>query len=127
MVEFDKRHRERGIRAVAVHPGGIKTELQRHYPAEEEQALVDSINKANVQAGLPPFQYKTVEQGAATSVWAALVADADAVGGRYCEDCHVAQVADGEGLRGGVRPDAIDPDRASALWSKAEEMVGERY
>ena len=115
------------MRAAAVHPGAIKTELQRHYSTEEEAALVASINKANAEAGRPPFQYKTVQQGAATTVWAAAVADADAVGGRYCEDCHVAEVDDGEGLRSGVRSYAVDPDHAAALWAKAEELVGERF
>ena len=126
-VEFDRRHRSRKIRATAVHPGGIQTELQRHYPVAEEEALVASINAANAAAGLPPFRYKTVPQGAATSVWAAVGADADAVGGRYCEDCHVAEVDDSEGIHGGVRSYALDPDRAEALWARSEELVGERF
>ena len=95
-------------------------------PAEEE-ALVASINAANAAAGLPPFRYKTIPQGAATTVWAAVVADADAVGGRYCEDCHVAEVDDSEGMHGGVRSYALDPDRAKALWARSEELVGERF
>ncbi|MBW9080735.1 SDR family NAD(P)-dependent oxidoreductase [Rhizobium pusense] len=126
-VEFDRRHKTRNVRATAVHPGGIQTELQRHYPAEEEQALVDSINAANAAAGLPPFQYKSIPQGAATSVWAAVVASADEVGGRYCEDCHVAEVDDSDGMHGGVRSYAIDPEHAKALWAKSEELVGERF
>jgi NAD(P)-dependent dehydrogenase (short-subunit alcohol dehydrogenase family) len=126
-VEFDRRHRSRNIRATAVHPGGIRTELQRHYSAAEEEALVASINAANAAAGLPPFRYKTVPQGAATSVWAAVVADADVVGGRYCEDCHVAEVDDSDGVHGGVRSYAVDPDRAKALWARSEELVGERF
>ncbi|WP_277980546.1 SDR family NAD(P)-dependent oxidoreductase [Sphingomonas phyllosphaerae] len=126
-VEFDRRHRDRGIRAAAVHPGGIRTELQRHYSREEDEALVASINRTNAAAGLPPFQWKTVEQGAATTLWAAAVADADMIGGQYCEDCHVAPVSDGEGIAGGVRPYAVDPKRAQALWEKAEELVGERF
>ncbi|WP_421566497.1 SDR family NAD(P)-dependent oxidoreductase [Ochrobactrum sp. EDr1-4] len=126
-VEFDRRHRNRNIRAVAVHPGGIQTELQRHYPAEDEQALVDSINKANAAAGLPPFQYKSVQQGAATSVWAAIVAPSNDIGGRYCEDCHVAETDDTDGFRNGVRSYAQDTDRAKALWAKSEQMVGDTY
>jgi NAD(P)-dependent dehydrogenase (short-subunit alcohol dehydrogenase family) len=126
-VEFDRRHRGRGVRATAVHPGGIRTELQRHYSDEEEAALVASINQSNAAAGLPPFRYKTVPQGAATTVWAGVVADADAVGGHYCEDCHVAPVATGDGITDGVRPYAVNPQRAQALWTKAEEMIGESY
>jgi hypothetical protein len=90
-------------------------------------ALVASINETAAKAGTPPFEFKTIPQGAATSVWAAVVADADTVGGRYCEDCHVAEVQDGEGIRGGVRPYAFDSDNAKALWAKGEEMVGERF
>lgn len=126
-VEFDRRHRSRGVRATAIHPGGIRTELARHMDEAMETALIESINAAHAQAGLPPFRYKTLPQGAATSVWAAAVADADAIGARYCEDCHVAEIVQGEGVRGGVRPYALDPDHAAALWAKSEEMVGERF
>ncbi|OLP57734.1 shikimate dehydrogenase [Xaviernesmea oryzae] len=126
-VEFDRRHRARGVRAAAVHPGGIRTELMRHMSAADEDALIGSINAAHAAAGLPPFVFKSIPEGAATSVWAAVVAEADHVGGRYCEDCHVAEVQDGEGIRGGVRPYAIDPERAKALWAKSEALVGEQF
>ncbi|MFG1421405.1 SDR family NAD(P)-dependent oxidoreductase [Roseixanthobacter liquoris] len=126
-VAFDRRHRDRGVRAAAVHPGGIRTELGRHMTAADEEALIASINAAQATAGLPPFAYKTIPQGAATTVWAAAVADANAVGGRYCEDCHVADVQDGEGIRAGVRPYALDATRAEALWRKSEELVHERF
>lgn len=126
-VEFDRRHRDRGVRATAVHPGGIRTELLRHLSPAEEEALIASINDSHIAAGLPPFVFKTIPQGATTSVWAAVVAEADAVGGRYCEDCHVAQVQDGEGLRSGGRPYALNAQRAEALWRKSEELVGERF
>jgi hypothetical protein len=56
-----------------------------------------------------------------------VVAPADAVGGRYCEDCHVAELVDGDEARDGVRAYALDPDHAKALWAKSEEMVGERF
>ena len=55
------------------------------------------------------------------------VADAEAIGGRYCEDCHVAEVASVPGVREGVQPYALDPQRAQALWRKSEELVGERF
>jgi NAD(P)-dependent dehydrogenase (short-subunit alcohol dehydrogenase family) len=126
-VEFDRRHKARGVRAAAVHPGGIQTELGRHMTPELQQQIMDSIARATPAGGTGAFQWKTIPQGAATSVWAGAVAAADEVGGRYCEDCHVAPVVDGEGLRGGVRPYAIDPENAKALWAKSEEMVGERF
>jgi NAD(P)-dependent dehydrogenase (short-subunit alcohol dehydrogenase family) len=126
-VEFDRRHKADGVRATAVHPGGIQTELGRYMTPEVTQAMIDSINTAARPAGAPAFSWKTIPQGAATSVWAGVVAEADAVGGRYCEDCHVAEIVEGEGIRGGVRPYALDPERAKALWAKSEEMVGERF
>jgi NAD(P)-dependent dehydrogenase (short-subunit alcohol dehydrogenase family) len=125
-VEFDRRHRARGVRATAVHPGGIRTELSRHLTPAVLEKLIAEIN-ASQPKGAPPFSYKSIPQGAATSVWAACVADAAAIGGRYCEDCHVAEVASVPGLREGVQPYALDPERAQALWKKSEEWVGERF
>ena len=125
-VEFDRRHKARGVRATAVHPGGIKTELSRHLTPEVLQKLIAEIN-SNQPKGAAPFSYKSIPQGAATSVWAACVADAEAVGGRYCEDCHVAEVVADRGLRAGVRPYALDPQHAQALWLKSEQLVGEHF
>jgi NAD(P)-dependent dehydrogenase (short-subunit alcohol dehydrogenase family) len=125
-VEFDRRHKARGARATAVHPGGIRTELSRHLTPEAMEKLIAEIN-ARQPKGAPPFTYKSIPQGAATSVWAACVADAEAIGGRYCEDCHVAEVVTAPGLRGGVRAYALDAQHAQALWQKSEEMVGERF
>jgi NAD(P)-dependent dehydrogenase (short-subunit alcohol dehydrogenase family) len=124
-VEFDRRHKAR-VRATALHPGGIQTELGRHMTPEVRQALLDAI-AANNPPDAPAFRYKTIPQGAATSVWAAVVAPADAVGGRYCEDCRVAKVVENESFGDGVRAYALDPDNAKALWAKSEEMVGERF
>ena len=72
------------------------------------------------------FRYKTVPQGAATQVWCSFVAAADAIGGRYCEDCHVCEVND-TATRKGVRSYALDPARAEALWALSEKMVGEEF
>jgi NAD(P)-dependent dehydrogenase (short-subunit alcohol dehydrogenase family) len=125
-VEFDRRHKARGVRATAVHPGGIQTELGRHMTPEVRERLIATIN-ASQPKGAAPFSYKSIPQGAATSVWAACVADAEAIGGRYCEDCHVAEVVSVPGVFRGVRPYALDPQRAQALWQKSEELVGERF
>jgi NAD(P)-dependent dehydrogenase (short-subunit alcohol dehydrogenase family) len=125
-VEFDRRHRARGVRATALHPGAIETELARYMTPEARTALIANIN-ASMPKGAPPFSYKSIPQGAATSVWAACVADADAVGGRYCEDCHVAEISSTPGIRGGVQPYALDAVRAQALWLKSEQMVGEQF
>lgn len=126
-VEFDRRHKDKGIRATAIHPGGIQTELARHVSDKTLEQLIAAIDETQKRHGGAPFKYKSIPQGAATSVWAGAVAPAEEVGGRYCEDCHVAEVVDGEGLRGGVRPYALDAEHARALWTKSEEMVGERF
>jgi NAD(P)-dependent dehydrogenase (short-subunit alcohol dehydrogenase family) len=91
-VAFDQRHRERGVRAAAVHPGGIQTELARHMDPSHLQAMVDQISKQLVAEGKGPFQFKTVPQGAATSVWADVVASAGEIGDQYCENCHVGKI-----------------------------------
>ena len=115
------------MRAVAVHPGGIQTELGRHLKPEVIQAMIEQINAANAGGGAAAFEWKTIPQGAATSVWAGVVAPADLVGGLYCEDCHVAELTDSADVRAGVRGYALDPEHAKALWAKSEEMVGERF
>jgi hypothetical protein len=117
------------VRATAVHPGGIQTELARHLDADALPNLVATLNAELAQEGKPPFEFKTIPQGAATSVWAGVVANGDDVGGRYCENCHVATVTEAQvsRLSEGVRPYALDGARAKALWAKSEEMVGERF
>ena len=131
-VEFDRRHKGAGIRATAVHPGGIATELGRYAYAEPGalQKRVDQINAEHAAMGKPAFSLKSVPQGAATSVWAGVVAPAAAVGGLYCENCHVAERLEGEvssAVIEGVRPYALDAQRAKALWAKSEQMVGETF
>ncbi len=125
-VEFDRRHKADGIRATAVHPGGIQTELGRHMKPGALEALLEDFNK-NRKPGEPEFQFKSIPQGAATSVWAGVKAAADLVGGKFCEDCHVAELKEGVDVRSGVRAYALDGEHAKALWAKSEEMVGERF
>lgn len=128
-VEFDRRHKAQGIRATAVHPGGIQTELGRYMTPEVTAAMIKSINDANLASGntTAQFSWKSIPQGAATSLWAGFVAPADEVGGLYCEDCHVAERNDNPAARGGIRPYALNADHAKALWKKSEEMVGETF
>jgi NAD(P)-dependent dehydrogenase (short-subunit alcohol dehydrogenase family) len=130
-VEFDKRHRGRGVRAAAVHPGGIQTELGRYAEPGRIEKVITQINEQLAAEGRGPFQWKTIPQGSATSVWAAVVASADEVGGRYCENCHVGEiVAEDQSISvisEGVRAYALDPANAQALWKKSEEMVGEAF
>jgi NAD(P)-dependent dehydrogenase (short-subunit alcohol dehydrogenase family) len=128
-VEFDRRHRARGVRATALHPGGIMTELDRHLQPGELKATVERINAELAAEGQPAFQFKTIPQGAATSVWAAFVAPAEEVGGRYCEDSQVSQVTKGliSPVSPGVRPYALNPEHAKALWARSEELVAEHF
>jgi NAD(P)-dependent dehydrogenase (short-subunit alcohol dehydrogenase family) len=130
-VEFDRRHRWRGVRGVAVHPGGIATELARHMPDGAIEAWFQQIQEQRAAVGEPPFEFKSIPQGAATSIWAGVVASADEVGGKYCEDCQVGELIPAGSQVGvisrGVRGYALDPENASALWRKSEEMVGETF
>jgi NAD(P)-dependent dehydrogenase (short-subunit alcohol dehydrogenase family) len=115
-VELDRLAAASGLRAFAVHPGGILTPLQRHIPIEEqrERGWID-------EHGNPPARFKSTEQGAATQTWAAASPQLDGMGGLYLEDCEVAEVTE-EG--GGVRAYAIDPDEAQRLWAFSAELTG---
>jgi NAD(P)-dependent dehydrogenase (short-subunit alcohol dehydrogenase family) len=130
-VAFDKRHRDRGIRAAAVHPGVIHTELARHVDSSQIEKIIEERNRQLAAEGKAPFRWKTIPQGAATSVWAGVVAPAEEIGGKYCEDCHVASVVPTEipvsAMTEGVREYALDAKTAEALWKKSEEMVGESF
>jgi NAD(P)-dependent dehydrogenase (short-subunit alcohol dehydrogenase family) len=124
-VALDSRLKGRGVRATSLHPGGIQTELGRHLTPE----LMDQVRTRMSQGLKDPsaFRFKTVPQGSATSVWAGFVASADAVGGHYCEDCHVCEINDDVTSRVGVRSYALNLAHANDLWRKSEEMVGERF
>jgi NAD(P)-dependent dehydrogenase (short-subunit alcohol dehydrogenase family) len=130
-VAFDRRHRDSGVRAAAVHPGGIATELARYLDPTQIPKMLDQLNQQLAAEGKGPFQWKTIPQGAATSVWAGIVASADEIGGRYCENCHVGSIVPDHvtisAISEGVRGYALDPKTAEALWKKSEEMVGESF
>ena len=131
-VAFDRRHRGKGIRAAAVHPGGVRTELDRHIDRIHVEKMIEQMNKQLASEGKAPFQLKTIPQGAATSVWAAVVAPADEIGGgQYSENCHVGKIVPDDvtitAVSEGVRSYALDPKNAEALWKKSEEMVRESF
>jgi NAD(P)-dependent dehydrogenase (short-subunit alcohol dehydrogenase family) len=130
-VAFDRRHREHGIRAAAVHPGGIQTELARYLDPSHIENIVDQLNKQLAAEGKGPFEFKTIPQGAATSVWAGVVAASDEIGGQYCENCHVGRIVPDNvtisAVSEGVRGYALDAKNAEALWKKSEELVGESF
>jgi hypothetical protein len=68
-------------------------------------------------------RWKTIEQGAATTVWAATAPELDGEGGRYLEDCAIAELVDDPTASGGVRAYALDPERADALWEWTERAI----
>lgn len=116
-VELDRRLADRGAHAYSLHPGGIMTELGRHLTEETMSVLADSMPSGQA------MDWKTIPQGAATSVWAATAGELDAHGGAYLEDCQVAERNDVPDARGGIKSYAIDPDRAAALWDRTEEWI----
>lgn len=119
-IGLDQRASGFGVRAFAVHPGGIMTDLQRFMPEEEKRAMGWIDAEGRLAEG-----FKSPQQGAATSVWCATSPRLDGMGGLYCEDCDVAQAvpADAPGWTG-VRPWAIDRAAADGLWRLSEAMTG---
>ncbi len=119
-IGLDKRGAPHNVRAFAVHPGGIMTDLQRYMPEEEKRAMGWIDEHGNVNE-----RFKTPSQGAATSVWCATNAQLDGKGGVYCEDCDIAELVPPDSKDfSGVRPWAVDPALADKLWSLSERMTG---
>lgn len=121
-VELDRRLRDAGIRAYAVHPGVIMTKLARHLSPEDIQELM-----AKGEQPGPKMTFKPVEAGAATTVFAATAPELEARGGIYLEDCGVSQLAETEQASTGYAPYAVDAEAAVRLWQISEELVGERF
>ena len=119
-VGLNLRMRERGVRAFAVHPGMIMTNLARHLEAADITALTDRSSSSE------PLVFKTLEQGAATTLWAATTPDLALEGGQYLEDCHIAPPAESGGSSG-VESYAVDPAMAEKLWLLSEDLVGQSF
>ena len=117
-VGLERRLGARGVHANALHPGGIMTELSRHLQPEDMQFL---------QARTRGMKFKSVEAGAATSVFSATAPELEGRGGLYLEDCHVAAVNDAPDALDGVKSYALDPQSAERLWEVSEKLVGERF
>jgi NAD(P)-dependent dehydrogenase (short-subunit alcohol dehydrogenase family) len=118
-VGFDKRFKDRGVRAFAVMPGGIMTPLQRHLPIEEQKAMGWIDDDGKVRDG-----FKTTQQGASTSVWAAVGGELDGTGGLYLEDLAQAKPWSQDNPWAGVMPHALDPEAADRLWALSVETTG---
>jgi NAD(P)-dependent dehydrogenase (short-subunit alcohol dehydrogenase family) len=128
-VELERRLGACGVHAYAVHPGMIMTDLGRHLTPDDIAALQAMAKRPSGGAGagsggggggggrgLPPF--KSVPEGAATTVWAATAPELAARGGTYLEDCAISS---------GHAPWALDAKAARRLWELSEELVGERF
>ncbi len=113
-VEVDRRYQRDGIRAFALHPGAIlDTDLARNFDPEEMKLVIERARRIG--------SFKTVEQGAATTIWCATSPQLDGLGGVYCENCDIAAVkTEGDD---GVRPYAIDPEIAQRLWAWSERWL----
>jgi NAD(P)-dependent dehydrogenase (short-subunit alcohol dehydrogenase family) len=122
-VQLDEIGKAYGIRAFAVHPGGIKTPLQRHLTMDEQIAM--GWYKPD---GSLIDLFKSVEAGASTSVWCAVSPLLEGEGGVYCEDCNIATLwKEGMPPYSGVRPRAIDREIAARLWTASEAMTGVKF
>lgn len=112
-VELERRMGPSGVHAYALHPGVIMTELSRHLTEDDT---------ASLGKRLTGLAMKTVEQGAATTLYAAVSPELEGRGGVYLEDCHVADVTPGDGSAG-YAPWAMDRDEAARLWAWSQEQT----
>lgn len=114
--ELDRREWAAGVRAYAVHPGLIHTDLGRHLTPEAIRQIVGRATESGAE------MRKTVEQGAATTVWAATASELADRGGLYLADCGVPEPPESGGK--GAALHARDPEAAARLWAVSEETLG---
>src|SRR5262245_25240727 len=119
-VELDRRLASRGVRANALHPGGIVTELGRHLTQDDIKELMS-------RAPGGKMEWTTPEQGAATSVWAATAPELEGKGGLYLDDCQIARERTSPDDPSGYEAYARDPAAARRLWTVSEQLVGETF
>jgi len=123
-LELDNRAKVFGVRVYSVHPGNIwGTELAREAPLELLQnfGFIDE-NGNPVQEVIDSL--KTIPQGAATTIWIATSPLLDNIGGVYCEDADIAELALGQEISTGVKPYSLDETNAKRLWKLTEELTG---
>jgi NAD(P)-dependent dehydrogenase (short-subunit alcohol dehydrogenase family) len=115
-VHLDRLARDGGVRAFALHPGAIHTNLVRYMTEQELNDLRGRLTQSSQV-------FKTPEQGAATQVWAATSPQLDGMGGVYLENCDIAEPATAD-ANTGVRDYAIDPEQAARLWTLSADLTG---
>jgi NAD(P)-dependent dehydrogenase (short-subunit alcohol dehydrogenase family) len=120
-VELDRRLASAGVRANAVHPGVILTDLGRHLTPADVELL------RSRSPGGRGFRWKSVEAGAATATWAATAPELEGRGGLYLEDCGIAAPKRSAADAAGYESWAVDPGAAARLWEASEQMVGQTF
>jgi NAD(P)-dependent dehydrogenase (short-subunit alcohol dehydrogenase family) len=122
-LQLDRIGEPQGVRAFSVHPGGIRTPLQRHLSMEEQTAMGWYDEHGNLN---PAF--KSIEEGAATSVWCATSPLLEGMGGVYCEDCNIALPSElARSRTSGVEAHVCDPALAELLWRRSEVLCGVEF
>jgi len=118
--ELDRRYGSRGLHALSVHPGSILTKLRRHLRPDNPLLAAMSGNEEYIKS------QKSVEQGAATQVRAAVAREWEGKGGRYLENCAESPPLDPNApfFTAGYAPHAYNPDAEARLWKASCEMVG---
>lgn len=123
-LEFDNLAKAFNVRAYSLHPGSIAgTELGRDASLE----LFQKMGFCDAEGNLLPevaASLKTIKQGAATTVWCATSALLNNIGGVYCEDADIAELATDPLMPNGVKPYSLDQTNAKRLWALSEAMTG---
>ena len=130
-VELDRLGQKHNVRAFGLHPGAIvETDLSRHLQPDDLKAFGITVEngKMKFDPARTPFTFKSIAQGAATTVWCATSPQLNGRGGVYCEDCDIAAPTAAENLTAnGVRSWAIDPETARGLWTLSEQLTGVKF
>jgi NAD(P)-dependent dehydrogenase (short-subunit alcohol dehydrogenase family) len=125
-IELDRRGQGNGVRAFAVHPGGILTDLVRYLTDVELKTWGITRDGGSLKA--PSSGFKSVAQGAATTMWCAVSPQLAGKGGVYCEDCDIAELVPNDSpALSGVRHWAVDQPTAKALWDLSEQLTGVKW
>ncbi|MDJ1491789.1 SDR family NAD(P)-dependent oxidoreductase [Cytophagaceae bacterium DM2B3-1] len=123
-MELDNRAQSSNVRVYSVHPGSIAgTELGREASLE----LFQKMGFLDADGNLLPevaASLKTIPQGAATTVWCATSPKLNTIGGVYCEDGEVAELASDTSMSAGVKSYSLDEVSARRLWTLSEELTG---
>ena len=128
-LTLDKRARSYGVRSFALHPGVVPdTDLGRDLKEGELPAVVKRLENGQPISSDKDMSFKTVEQGAATTIWCATSEQLNGMGGVYCQDVDIAEAvpADSNGPSG-VWPWAMNPDLAERLWQLSEKLTGVKF